>query len=156
AGLRPRYLRLLIVWSALQPRADRPPDWSAPADGCLRGMPPCVPFAGVRDELRAARAAGLQVVVTILGTPPWAAGPAQGCERPGTSPTSRVPADIAAYRALVRSLLEEGRREGADLRWWSAWNEPNHPAFLNPQHATCSADSVPVAVERYAELVRAL
>jgi hypothetical protein len=155
AGLRPRYLRLLIVWSHLQPRANEPPDWSAPADGCLRGAPPCVPFSGVRDELRAARAAGLEVVVTILATPPWAAARPEGCERGGTSPTSRMPG-LAAYRALVRSLLAEGRREGADLRWWSAWNEPNHPEFLNPQRASCGAAAAPLAARRYAELVRAL
>jgi len=156
AVLRPRYLRLLVVWSTIQPRAGRPPDWSAPADGCLRGAPPCAPFNGVRDELLAARSAGLQVVVTILGTPDWAAARPQGCERPGTLPSSRAPGDLAAYRALIRSLLAEGRRTGADLRWWSAWNEPNHPAFLNPQHATCSPASTPVAAHLYAELVRAL
>src|SRR5439155_1251260 len=67
--LRPRYLRLLVVWSQLQPRRGAPPDWAHPADGCLRGKPPCAPFAGIRDELRAARAAGLEVVVDILGAP---------------------------------------------------------------------------------------
>ena len=29
--LRPRYLRMLVVWSQLQPSPDRPPDW----DRCL-------------------------------------------------------------------------------------------------------------------------
>ena len=156
AGLRPRYLRLLVVWSRVQPRRDAPPDWSQPADGCLRGRPPCEPFAGVRDELRAARAAGLQVVVTILATPRWAAARPAGCERPGTQPSSRMPAGLGAYRALVRSLLAEGRRDGADLRFWSAWNEPNHPAFLNPQRAGCGADAPGLAPARYARLVRAL
>ena len=156
AGLRPRYLRVLIVWSRLQPHRDRPPDWTEPADGCLRGAQPCFPFNGVRDELRAASAAGLQVVVTILATPTWAAGPATGCERDDTKPSSRAPADLDAYRALVRSLLAEGRREGADLRWWSAWNEPNHPAFFNPQRAGCTKGAPPRAAQRYADLVRAV
>jgi hypothetical protein len=156
AELRPRYLRLLIVWSRLQPDAGRPPDWTQPADGCLRGISPCAPFNGVRDELSAAHAAGLQVVVTILGTPRWAAAAPTGCERPGTSATSRMPADLGAYRALVRSLVAEGRRDGADLRWWSAWNEPNHPEFLNPQRAGCSRRARPLAAAHYAELVRAL
>jgi len=156
ARLHPRYLRLLVVWSRLQPRRDAPPDWAAPADGCLRGRRPCAVFFGVRDELRAARAAGLQVVVTILATPPWASARAAGCERPATSPRSRMPADLGDYRALVRSLLAEARRVGVELRWWSPWNEPNHPAFLNPQRAGCSPTAPPAAPAAYARLARAL
>src|SRR5206468_2922412 len=45
---------------------------------------------------------------------------------------------------------------GADLRVWSAWNEPNHPAFLNPQRGACGADAPALAPDRYARLVRAL
>jgi hypothetical protein len=152
--LRPRYLRLLVVWSHLQPSRFTPPDWAAPADGCLRGQPPCAPFAGMRDELRAARAAGLEVVVTILGAPRWAVGPPVGCERPGTPASARMP-DVDAYRAMVRSLLEEAQAEGVSLRWWSAWNEPNHPAFLNPQRDRCDAAASTTAAG-YARLVRAL
>jgi hypothetical protein len=153
--LRPRYLRLLVVWSQLQPRRDAPPDWSRPADGCLRGMQPCAPFAGIRDELRAARAAGLEVVVDILGAPEWAAARPSGCERPGTPPTAWMPA-IRPYRAMVRSLLEEAQAEGVALRWWSAWNEPNHPAFLNPQRGSCDTAAPTLAADGYARLVRAL
>ena len=94
--------------------------------------------------------------MTILATPPWAAGRAAGCERAGTKATSRAPADPAAYRALVRSLLAEGRREGADLRYWSAWNEPNHPEFFNPQRESCAPGATPLAAPHYADLVRAL
>jgi hypothetical protein len=153
--LRPRYLRLLVVWSQLQPSRDEPPDWSHPADGCLRGRRPCAPFAGIRDELRAARAAGLEVVVTILGAPDWAVGGPTGCERPGTPVTAWMP-EIGAYRAMVRSLLGEARAEGVTLRWWSAWNEPNHPAFLNPQRGRCDAAAPTLAAAAYARLVRAL
>src|SRR4051794_22178906 len=153
--LHPRYLRLLVIWSQLQSRRDRPPDWAKPADGCLRDREPCAIFAGMRDQLRAAHAAGLEVVVDIFSTPPWAAGPRAGCERPGTPPTARMP-DLDAYRALVRSLLEEARAEGVPLRWWSAWNEPNHPVFLNPQRGRCDSAAPTLAAEHYAQLVRAL
>ena len=156
ARLHPRYLRLLVVWSRVQPHRGVAPDWAAPADGCLRGRRPCAAFAGVRDQLRAARAAGLQVVVTILATPPWAAARPAGCERPATSPRSRMPADVGDYRALVRSLLAEARREGVALPWWSPWNEPNHPAFLNPQRDGCSAGAPAAAPAAYARLARAL
>src|SRR4051812_16913176 len=155
AELHPRYLRLLVIWSQLQPRRDQPPDWAKPADGCLRGREPCAIFAGMRDELRAARAAGLEVILDIFSTPPWAAAAREGCERPGTPATARMP-DVVAYRALVRSLLEEARAEGVALRWWSAWNEPNHPAFLNPQRARCDGAAPTHAADAYARLVRAL
>ncbi len=153
--LHPRYLQLLVIWSQLQERRDESPDWAKPADGCLRGQRPCAIFAGMRDELRAARAAGLEVVVDIFSTPPWAASLRAGCERPGTPATARMP-DVGAFRTLVRSLLEEARAEGVALRWWSAWNEPNHPAFLNPQRARCDAAAPTLAADAYARLVRAL
>jgi hypothetical protein len=156
AALKPRYLRLLIVWSQVQPRPGEAPDWNAPADGCLRGAPPCSPFSGIRDELRAAKAAGMQVLVTFLGTPAWAARGPAGCERPGTGAGARMPVQLDAYRALVRSLLEEAQRERVDIGWWSPWNEPNHPAFLNPQRARCSSDSPTQAASSYAQLARAL
>jgi hypothetical protein len=97
----------------------------------------------------------LEVVVTILGAPRWAVGPPVGCERPGTPASARMP-DVDAYRAMVHSLLDEAQAEGVSLRWWSAWNEPNHPAFLNPQRDRCDAAASTTAAAGYARLVRAL
>jgi hypothetical protein len=156
AALRPELLRVLVVWSQLQPSPEAAPDWDKPADGCLRGRPPCAPFAGIRDQLRAAREADLEVVITILGAPEWAAAPASGCERDDTPATARRVVDLDAYRALVRSLLAEAGREGVELRWWSPWNEPNHPAFLNPQRERCDPDAPTTADDAYVPLVRAL
>ena len=61
------------------------------------------------------------------GSPAWAAGPPAGCERRGTEARSRTPqpAALPAYERLVRAVLAEARAQGAELRWWSAWNEPN-------------------------------
>lgn len=162
-ALRPAYYRLMIDWAKVQPRPDRPPDWELHDDGCMRGQPPCEPYAGVRARLRAIRAdqqryGGFRVVVMIMGAPDWAAAPAGGCEPAGTRPWSRGPsrAALPAYRRLVRSLLALGREEGVDLRYWSAWNEPNHPYFLSPQRARCDADAPSLAAGRYAAIVRAL
>lgn len=156
AALRPRYLRVLIDWRRVQPSPDRPPDWSVPADGCLRGIPPCAPYGGIADELRAARAAGMVPVVTFLDTPDWAASPPSGCDRTHPTAQARMPADLEAYRALVRSLLDLGRREGVDLSWWSAWNEPNNATFLAPQRERCDPGSPTLAAGEYARLVRAM
>ena len=40
AALRPRYFRLPVDWSQLQPSSDAPPQWELPADGCQRGGGP--------------------------------------------------------------------------------------------------------------------
>ena len=96
--------------------------------------------------------------MVITGTPEWAARPASGCERTGTQPRSRAPKSSAmgAYRKLVEDVIALGGKVGVDLRYWSAWNEPNHPFFISPQRATCSTSAKSLAVTRYAQLTRNL
>ena len=94
-------------------------------------------------------------VIVILGTPDWAASPPAGCESERAGAAARMPADLEAYRVLIRSLLELGARERIALPWWSPWNEPNHPLFFGPQRAACDAAQAPQSPDRYAELVRA-
>ncbi|HEY8583425.1 MAG TPA: hypothetical protein VIL49_10780 [Capillimicrobium sp.] len=153
--LQPRFARILIDWARLQPSPSAPPDFAQPADGCLRGIPPCEPFSGIVDQLRAAKAAGAQPVIVVLSTPEWAARPASGCEGEA-GPRARMTADVEAYRVLVRSLVELGQREGIALPWWSPWNEPNHPTFFGPQRERCDAAEPLASAEPYAELFRAM
>ncbi|MEA2271852.1 MAG: hypothetical protein QOI98_560, partial [Solirubrobacteraceae bacterium] len=161
--MRPAYWRLALDWAAVQPKRDEAPQWDRRSDGCMRGLPPCAPFAGIRDELRAVASqqragGGFEVVVALSGVPDWAAHAPGGCERAGTRPRSRPLRNdaVPAYRALVRSLLDVARAEGVELRWWSPWNEPNHPAFISPQRAHCRVGSTALAPGVYARLVRAL
>jgi hypothetical protein len=168
SALHPRYYRLLIDWASLQPSPDGPASLTATVDGCARGEPPCGSYPGVTGELeaiasqqRAARSRGEavpQVVIDILGAPPWAVLPAHGCEAPATPATARTlrPDALPAYRALIASLLALGRREGVALPWWTPWNEPNDPRFLGPQRASCSPSGAPLATGAYAELARAM
>lgn len=163
-ALRPRYFRLFVNWRQVQPAAGAPANFAVPSSGCVRDIPPCAPWQGIRDQLRALAASRAEdgfpeVIVTLLGTPDWAASPPTGCEPPGgATPAARVPAPAAlpAYRALVRGLLAVARQEGVPLRHWSAWNEPNHPTFLNPQRERCDAEAPTLAPGRYLPLVRAL
>src|SRR5690606_1104321 len=69
---------------------------------------------------------------------------------------ARMPADLDAYRALVRALLELGRAEGIELPWWAPWNEPNHPLFLGPQRPTCDDEEPALTPDLYADLARAM
>ena len=163
AGLRPRYLRLMIDWAVLQPDPGQPPNWARPVDGCSRGLPPCVGHSGVRDALRAIAGQQLarpdvEVLVSIYGVPDWAAAPPGGCERADVAPRSRPIADTAlpAYRALIRSLSEVAAAEGAALRWWSPWNEPNGPYFVSPQRGACDRASPLVSPAVYTRLAQSM
>jgi len=167
-ALHPRYLRLLVDWAALQPRADSPPSLYGPVDGCARSVAPCGAYAGLGEELaaiasqqRAARAQGrpgFEVVLDVFGAPAWAAEPASGCELKGTRAFARPisAAGLVGYRALIGSLLALGAREGVALTWWSPWNEPNDPVFLSPQRAACTADSPSLAPAVYAQLAQVM
>ena len=162
-ALRPRYFRLPVDWSQLQPSADALPQWDLPADGCQRGGGPCAGYGGIRDVLRAVRSqqratGGWEVLVSLYGVPAWAARAPGGCERPGTGPRSRPITDsgLDGYRALVRSLLALARAEGVRLRWWTPWNEPNGPFFVSPQRQGCSTNTTALAPGVYTRLARAL
>jgi hypothetical protein len=163
AAIRPARYRLFVDWAALQDDPARPPDLAQPNDGCLRGLPPCGAYAGIRDRLRAIAArqradgGGWEVVIVLYGAPTWAARPASGCEPNDAAPRSRpyTNGGLAGYRRLIRSLLALGRQEGVALRWWSPFNEPNHPFFVSPQRARCDAASPSLAPALYTRVVRA-
>ena len=159
-SLQPRYYRLYLDWASYQPPG-APLNLAGRRSGCIRDIPPCAPYAGVREELEAVRSAqreygGFQVMVVPYATPAALAAKPTGCEPPATSPAAYPPADLNAYRAFIRAVLQTAREVGVDIRYWSAWNEPNHPAFLNPQRATCDTAAAPLSPAVYAGLVGAL
>ena len=63
---------------------------------------------------------------------------------------------MAAYRALVSGVLDLAAAEGAELRYLTPWNEPNHPYFISPQRKACDGAAPSRAVAPYARLARAL
>jgi hypothetical protein len=117
----------------------------------------------VREILEAVRSqqlahGGWEVSILLEGTPHWAAHGPRGCERSTATAFSRPITErgLEGYRALVRSLLALGREVGVNLRWWSPWNEPNHPKFISPQRGRCDRRAPPLAPGVYARLARAL
>ncbi|MGI8593796.1 MAG: hypothetical protein ACR2ML_05425 [Solirubrobacteraceae bacterium] len=161
AALTPRYYRLFVSWAQAQPRSDRPPDFSLRDAGCLRDVPPCAPYLGVREQLEAIASQqraqpGAEVLIVLHRTPDWAALPKRGCEPREEEPETRAPGDLDRYRDFVVALARVAQEAGARVRYWSAWNEPNHPGELNPQRERCDTSSPPLAPALYAGLVRAM
>ena len=156
--IRPVLYRLVIEWNTLQPDPAAAADMGRAEVGCLRDKPPCAPYTGVRDQLVALAArqhadpAAWQGLVVFTGAPEWAAAPPDGCrEEAGTG----APRDLAAYRALVRQVLDLAAVVGAELRYVSPWNEPNHPYSLSPQRAACDPAAPSRAIAPYAAVARA-
>ena len=110
----------------------------------MRAIQPCGAYLSLRDQLGALAArqkeGGWVALVVLHGTPEWAARPAGGCERDETAPRSRPARDMADYGRFVGAVLALAREVGAELRYWSPWNEPNHPYFISPQRQECDRD----------------
>jgi hypothetical protein len=162
-ALQPRWFRLVVPWSVAQPQPGLAPSFTHPEDGCVRGLPPCGPFSGVRALLQAvasqqkAHPGRWNLVLVLTYVPPWASAGAHGCERPKTDPRARAidTEALPGYRNFVRQLLAEARRDGARVGALSPWNEPNHPAFISPQRPTCDAHAPLLSPAIYASLARA-
>jgi hypothetical protein len=158
AQLRPSYYRLVIDW----PSAEA--DFAAHRAGCMREIPPCAGYHGVREQLQALGAAqkaqkgAWEALVVFQGVPDRFASPASGCERAGTQPRSRpATADgLQAFRAFIRQVQGEAKKAGATLRYWSPWNEPNHPFFISPQRTACTTKAPSAAIAPYARLAEAM
>jgi hypothetical protein len=154
--MNPVLYRVMVPWSGVQPRADRPPNFTLTDNGCVRDKGPCASFGGLRAEFRAIAARGGQALVVFVGLPAWAMAHVPGCTR-GVSLTAGSPRPDAlpAYRRLVAATLAEARADGVDVRYVSPWNEPNHPAALAPQRRECDPASPSLAARTYVQLARA-
>lgn len=157
--MRPHYYRLVVDWPTVAQ------DLAAPRGGCMREIPPCAGYAGLTDQLAAIAAAQAatgpdrwQVMVVVTGTPDALARPASGCERAGIQPRSRVPTDegLVAYGKLIADVQQAADAAGVELRYWSPWNEPNHPYGMSPQRVRCSANADDAVTGPYADLARAM
>jgi hypothetical protein len=157
--MRPALYRLVVEWNTVQPTAAAPPNLPLWDGGCMRDKPPCAGYAGVHDQLRVLASrqredpGAWQALVVFTGAPDWAAAPPGGCrEEAGTG----APRDLAAYRSLVRGVFALADDVGAELRYATPWNEPNHPYSLAPQRAACDPAAPSLAIAPYVALAKAL
>jgi hypothetical protein len=130
-------LRTTVYWYRLAP--ERPTVASNPFDPAYR-------FEDLDDFVRGAQQRGMEVLLTIWGTPGWANG---GKGR------NRLPTRLSDLTGFTRALASRysGLYAGyPHVRFYSVWNEPNLELFLKPQF---DARGRSVGPALYARLYRA-
>ena len=131
-------IRTIVVWKQTAPH--RPTDPAHPFEAAYR-------LDDVDDLARSAQKRGIELLISIWGTPSWANG-GQGPNHP--------PADARELEAFSQALADRysGRHAGYPaVRLFSAWNEPNLEQFLAPQF---DADNRSIAPALYAPIARAI
>jgi len=115
---RTTIVRTLVTWATIAP--SRPLDPTDPFD-------PKYKFDDLDELVRNTQQRGMEVLITIWGTPRWA----NGGRTPNFLPTK--PSDMTAFARAVADRYS-GRHEGYPfVRFYSVWNESNLQLFLAPQ-----------------------
>jgi polysaccharide biosynthesis protein PslG len=131
-------LRTIVVWRDAAP--NRPANAADPFDPAYR-------LDDLDDLVRSAQQRGMELLITIWGTPEWANG--------GQAP-NRPPHAAAALEQFATALSNRysGRHSGYPaVRLFSAWNEPNLEQFLAPQFDNAGRSVGPAL---YAPIARAV
>jgi hypothetical protein len=107
---------------------------------------PAYRFGDLDDLVRNAQKRGIQVMITVWGTPPWA----NGGNGPNVAPTR--PGDLNDFARAIADRYS-GRHPGFPyVGRYSIWNEPNLEIFLTPQF---DRKGVITSPRTYAALFRA-
>ena len=130
-------IRTIADWRALAPqRPARPTD----------SFDPAYRLNDLDALVRNAQRDGLQVMITIWGTPSWANG--------GRGPNA-APKRLSDLTDFAHALADRysGRHAGYPyVGRWSVWNEPNLGIFLEPQF---DSKGRPISPRIYASLYKA-
>jgi len=130
-------IRTLVTWASVAPT--KPANASDPFD-------PAYKLDDVDELVRNAQQRGLEVLITIWGTPKWA----NGDKGPNYLPTN-----VNDFRQFARALAARysGRYPGYPfVRYYGIWNESNLGQFLSPQFNSSGKIIGPAA---YAKLAAA-
>ena len=131
-------IRTIVVWKQTAPQ--RPTHSTDPFEASYR-------LDDVDELARGAQERGMELLISIWGTPSWANG-GQGPNHP--------PTDAQELEAFSQALADRysGRHAGFPaVRLFSAWNEPNLEQFLAPQF---DADGESVAPALVGSIARAI
>ncbi len=130
-------LRTLVEWHKLAPT--KPANPGDPFD-------PAYKFDDLDELVRNAQSRGIEMVLTVWGTPGWA----NGNQKPQVAPTR-----MADFQTFTRALAARysGRYTGYPfVRFYGIWNESNIATFLVPQF---DAQGRIVSPRTYAKLAAA-
>src|SRR6476620_3976203 len=130
-------VRTTVYWSRI---AEKRPANAA------NSFDPAYLFDDLDEFVRNAGLHGMEVMLTIWGTPAWA----NGGKGQNYAPTS-----YATLQSFARALASRysGRYQGYPfVRYYSVWNESNLGQFLSPQY---DSKGKPAAPAIYAKLYRA-
>jgi hypothetical protein len=130
-------MRLLVHWNKVAP--ERPAQPADPFD-------PAYNFGDIDEAVSTARAAKLQVLLTLYGTPGWANGGR------GVNVMPNRVLDFRRFAQAIASRYSGRHAEHPSVRFWSVWNEPNLQRFLKPQF---DKRGKPLAPRNYAKLYAA-
>jgi Cellulase (glycosyl hydrolase family 5) len=111
-------VRAVVTWASVAPT--RPAAAANPFDRVYR-------LDDLDELVRNTQKRGMEVLLTIWGTPKWANG--------GKGPNA-LPRRMADLTNFARALASRysGRHDGYPfVRFWSVWNESNLQLFLTPQ-----------------------
>ena len=148
-SLRTQLIRVNLVWGGVGGVATRRPANAAnPAD-------PAYDWSSYDRTVNYATQYGIKVVLSIIGTPPWANGAA------GVNVVPRNGLDLQRFAAAAATRYG-GQYKAPDgrllppVRHWLAWNEPNNPAFLRPQYRKVGGRYVAQSPIDYAKICNAI
>ena len=130
-------VRTTVYWSRIA--EERPANATNPFDPGYR-------FDDLDEFVRNAGLHGMEVMLTIWGTPSWANG-GKG--------QNYAPTDATDMQNFARALASRysGRFNGYPfVRYYTVWNESNLGQFLSPQY---DSKGKPVAPKIYAKIYRA-
>jgi hypothetical protein len=130
-------VRALVDWADVAPT--RPKSARNPFDRAYH-------LDDIDELVRNGQQRGIDVLLTVWGTPGWANGGA------GQAVAPTKPSDYGDFMHALAGRYS-GRYPGYPVvRFFSVWNEPNSVLFLSPQFGP---DGEPVAPREYARLVEA-
>jgi hypothetical protein len=119
-------VRVLLDWRAVETGVSTP-FHNDPADPRDERYD----WSGVDREVRLARGQGLEPLLLVYGAPPRA----QRCESPDPDHPCDPDPELLGEFTHAAARRYSGNFAGLPrVRYWQAWNEPNHRFFLYPQY----------------------
>lgn len=129
------WVRSTVYWYALQP--EQPTDTAGYS---------FVNTAGVHRLVDRATQRGMNVVMTIYGTPAWASLCSSSC----SNSLPPDPSMLVWWREFVKDVIAEF----PDVDYWSVWNEPNDNFFLSAANDSARYEAYSQILSYAADAIR--